>query len=85
MIYTTLNDGNKIPTVGFGVFQIPADGSTYTVVLEALKAGYRHIDTAQAYFNEAAEESAGTTRLSKVSKLTGLLISIIIFPTNWLA
>lgn len=53
MVYTTLNDGNKIPTVGFGVFQIPADGSTYTAVLEALKAGYRHIDTAQAYFNEA--------------------------------
>lgn len=53
MTYTQLNDGNKIPTVGFGVFQIPADGSTYTAVLEALKAGYRHIDTAQAYFNEA--------------------------------
>ena len=53
MTYTQLNDGNKIPTVGFGVFQIPADGSTYTAVVEALKAGYRHIDTAQAYFNEA--------------------------------
>lgn len=53
MTYTQLNDGNKIPTVGFGVFQIPADGSTYTAVAEALKAGYRHIDTAQAYFNEA--------------------------------
>lgn len=53
MTYTQLNNGNKIPTVGFGVFQIPADGSTYTAVAEALKAGYRHIDTAQAYFNEA--------------------------------
>ncbi|MEX2784852.1 aldo/keto reductase [Streptococcus sp. H49] len=48
----TLNDGNKIPAVGFGVFQIPADGSTYTAVKEALEVGYRHIDTAQAYFNE---------------------------------
>lgn len=48
----TLNDGNKIPVIGFGVFQIPADGSTYTAVKEALEAGYRHIDTAQAYFNE---------------------------------
>ena len=46
------NDGNRIPAVGFGVFQIPADGSTYTAVKEALEVGYRHIDTAQAYFNE---------------------------------
>jgi len=51
--YITLNDGNKIPAVGFGVFMIPADGSTYNAVLEALKVGYRHIDTAAAYFNEA--------------------------------
>lgn len=43
-----LNDGNFIPAVGFGVFLIPNDGSTYTAVSEALKAGYRHIDTAAA-------------------------------------
>lgn len=49
----TLSDGNKIPAFGFGVFQIPADGSTYNAVSYALKAGYRHIDTAVAYFNEA--------------------------------
>ena len=48
----TLNDGVKIPTIGFGVFMIPADGSTYKAVREALNAGYRHIDTATAYFNE---------------------------------
>ena len=48
----TLNDGVKIPAVGFGVFMIPADGSTYKAVREALNAGYRHIDTATAYFNE---------------------------------
>ncbi len=47
-----LNDGNAIPSVGFGVFLIPNDGSTYRAVSEALKAGYRHIDTAAAYFNE---------------------------------
>lgn len=47
-----LNDGNKIPAIGFGVFRIPSDGSTYKAVSEALKAGYRHIDTAVAYFNE---------------------------------
>ena len=49
----TLNDGNKIPAVGFGVFLIPNDGPTYDAVLSALRAGYRHIDTAAAYYNEA--------------------------------
>ncbi len=53
MEYIKLNDGNKIPVLGFGTYQIPADGSTYKAVLEALKIGYRHIDTAVAYFNEA--------------------------------
>ena len=48
-----LNDGNEIPSFGFGVFQIPADGSTKTAVAKALELGYRHIDTAAAYFNEA--------------------------------
>ena len=52
MKYLTLNDGNKIPTIGFGVFMIPNDGPTYEAVLNALKSGYRHIDTAAAYFNE---------------------------------
>jgi diketogulonate reductase-like aldo/keto reductase len=47
-----LNDGNNIPSFGFGTFQIPADGSTYNAVKMALAAGYHHIDTAVAYFNE---------------------------------
>lgn len=47
-----LNDGNEIPAFGFGTYQIPADGSTYEAVKMALAAGYRHIDTAVAYFNE---------------------------------
>ncbi|MBE6080524.1 MAG: aldo/keto reductase [Veillonella sp.] len=49
----TLNDGVKIPVYGFGTFLIPADGSTYKAVREALDLGIRHIDTAVAYFNEA--------------------------------
>lgn len=48
----TLNDGNKIPAIGFGVFMVPPNGPTRQAVLEALKAGYRHIDTAAAYLNE---------------------------------
>ena len=47
-----LNDGNAIPAVGFGVFQIPPNGPTYEAVRTALDAGYRHIDTAAGYFNE---------------------------------
>lgn len=52
MNYITLNDGVKIPQVGFGTWAIPNDGTTYKAVVQALKAGYRHIDTAAAYFNE---------------------------------
>lgn len=52
MEYITLRDGNTIPAVGFGVFLIPNDGSTYDAVTTALHLGYRHIDTAAAYFNE---------------------------------
>ena len=36
MEYVRLNDGNKIPTIGFGVFMIPNDGPTYDAVLQAL-------------------------------------------------
>ena len=47
----TLNDGNGIPQLGFGVFQIePRD--TAKAVSEALEVGYRHIDTAEMYGNE---------------------------------
>jgi 2,5-diketo-D-gluconate reductase A len=47
-----LNDGNAIPQLGFGVFQIPP-GETARAVAAALDAGYRHIDTAEMYGNEA--------------------------------
>ena len=47
----TLNDGNIIPQLGFGVFQIEP-GDTAEAVSEALQVGYRHIDTAEMYGNE---------------------------------
>ena len=47
----TLNNGVTIPILGFGVFQIPAS-ETKQAVLDAIAAGYRHFDTAQAYANE---------------------------------
>lgn len=51
-----LNDGTRIPSFGFGTFQIPADGSTYKAVRQALALGIRHIDTAAAYFNGGCQE-----------------------------
>jgi 2,5-diketo-D-gluconate reductase A len=47
----TLNDGNQIPQLGFGVFQIEPEDTT-EAVSEALEIGYRHIDTAEMYGNE---------------------------------
>jgi 2,5-diketo-D-gluconate reductase A len=47
----TLNDGNTIPQLGFGVFQIPPE-DTAVAVQAALEAGYRHVDTAEMYRNE---------------------------------
>ena len=47
----TLNDGNTIPQLGFGVFQIKPE-DTVKAVIEAFEIGYRHIDTAEMYRNE---------------------------------
>jgi 2,5-diketo-D-gluconate reductase A len=49
----TLNNGVTVPQLGFGVYKVDA-ADTERVVSEALEAGYRHIDTASAYGNEAA-------------------------------
>jgi diketogulonate reductase-like aldo/keto reductase len=51
-----LADGNEIPLLGLGVWQVRSGGETENAVRWALEAGYRHIDTAQAYGNE---ESVG--------------------------
>ena len=51
MQYKVLNDGNKIPMLGYGVFEIP-DAECEECVLRAIECGYRHIDTAQIYGNE---------------------------------
>ena len=51
MNYVTLNNGVKMPMIGFGVFEIPKE-ETARRVYEALEVGYRLIDTAQAYYNE---------------------------------
>ena len=52
-----LNDGHSIPQLGFGVFQIDPDETAQAVAL-ALEVGYRHVDTAQMYRNEAGVGAA---------------------------
>ena len=51
MEYVKLNNGVEMPILGFGVYQIPKE-ETKRCVLDAIKVGYRSIDTAQSYFNE---------------------------------
>lgn len=72
--FVTLNDGNSIPVVGLGVFKIePKD--TAAAVTAALRAGYRHIDTAAAYRNERetgraiADSGVARDQLYVVTKL----------------
>lgn len=57
MQYVTLNNGIKMPMLGYGVFQVTKE-ECERCVLDALKAGYRLIDTAQSYFNEQEVGSA---------------------------
>lgn len=51
MLYVTLSNGVKMPQLGYGVYQVNKE-ECERCVLDALKVGYRHIDTAQSYFNE---------------------------------
>lgn len=56
--YFTMSNGVRIPTIGFGTWQIPNGEVTYNSVSFALKNGYRHIDTAYAYGNEKSVGNA---------------------------
>ena len=61
-----LYNGNEIPQLGFGVYKIKGDALAEQCVSEALKVGYRHIDTAHFYENErgvgAAIKKSGIPR-----------------------
>ncbi len=65
MEYITLNNGVKMPILGYGVYQVSKE-ECESCVLDALSVGYRSIDTAQSYFNEAevggAIEKSGVKR-----------------------
>lgn len=57
MMYVTLSNGVKMPQLGYGVYQVTQD-ECERCVRDALEVGYRHIDTAQSYFNEEQVGSA---------------------------
>ena len=67
----TLNNGVKMPALGFGVYQIPAE-QTEQAVTDALAAGYRSLDTAAAYQNEEAVGRAIATSGIPAVKRLGL-------------
>lgn len=58
MEYVTLNNGVKMPILGYGVYQVPDLEECEKCVLDAISIGYRSIDTAQAYNNEEAVGNA---------------------------
>lgn len=58
MDFITLNNGVKMPLEGFGVFQIPDPAQCEQAVYDAINSGYRLIDTAAAYMNEASVGAA---------------------------
>ncbi|GMF25627.1 unnamed protein product [Phytophthora fragariaefolia] len=76
----TLPSGAKIPALGLGVFQSEPGAETYNAVLSALKLGYRHIDTAQLYQNEAdvgrAVKDSGIPREE-------IFVTSKLFINNW--
>ena len=65
MKYTTLSNGAKMPMLGYGVYQVTKE-ECERCVLDALKVGYRSIDTAQSYFNE--EEVGSAIRKSGIPR-----------------
>lgn len=73
----TLNNGVEIPALGFGVFQITDPAECERAVVDALEAGYRHIDTAASYQNE--------TQVGNALKTSGIARNDIFVTTKlWL-
>ena len=60
MDYVTLNNGIKMPLLGFGTFQIKDPAECERAVRDAIDVGYRLIDTAASYGNEEAVGKSGT-------------------------
>ncbi|WP_416451467.1 aldo/keto reductase [Lactococcus lactis] len=74
-----LNNGVEIPVLDFGVFQIPQE-QTKQAVLDAIEVGYRHIDTAQSYFNE---EEVGDAIAETIVPREDLFITTKVWLSNY--
>jgi diketogulonate reductase-like aldo/keto reductase len=75
----TLSDGNEIPLLGLGVWQVPDGPECVNAVRWALELGYRHIDTAQAYGNE---ESVGRALRESGVPREDLFLTTKFFPRH---
>ena len=75
----TMNDGHTIPVLGYGVFQMTS-AEVAAHLPEAIAAGYRHIDTANAYFNEVA---VGRVVASSPVAREDLFITSKLFPQSY--
>ncbi len=83
MEYVTLNNGIKMPKSGFGVYQIPKE-ECEECVLNAIKVGYRLIDTAQSYFNEEEVGNAIKKAIEKgLVKREDLFITTKVWIDNY--
>ena len=81
MQFVTFNDGNKIPILGYGVYQISPE-QTQQCVEDAISVGYRSIDTAQAYRNEQGVGNAVQTAIKGGVKREDLFITTKIWVSN---
>lgn len=79
MQYVTLSNGVKMPQLGFGVFQITKQ-ETERCVLDALKVGYRHFDTAQIYANE---EKVGCAIIKSNIPRSEIFITTKVWVSNY--
>ena len=79
MDYVTLNNGVKMPKLGYGVYQTPPE-ETERCVLDAIRIGYRSIDTAQAYGNE---EGVGNAMVKCGLPREDLFITTKIWISNY--
>ena len=83
MEFLTLNTGAKMPLEGFGVFQVPDPAVCEQAVYDAIKTGYRLIDTAQAYMNEEAVGKAVSRAISEgLVKREELFITTKVWVSN---
>lgn len=82
MEFITLNNGVKMPILGYGVFQVEPK-ETQRCVEDAISVGYRSIDTAQAYFNEEGVGAAVKTALNGGVKREELFITTKLWINNY--